>query len=56
MPTRLTPLLAIEGKDYLLETPKMSAVPRRILKSPVASFADMQARSTAALDFLFHGY
>jgi len=56
LPTRFTPLLTIEGKDYLLETPKMSAVPQRILKSSVASFADMQAHITAALDFLFHGY
>jgi len=56
LPTRLTPLVTIEGKDYLLETPKMSAVPQRILKSPVASLAEMQAQITLALDFLFHGY
>ncbi|WP_292981855.1 CcdB family protein [Nitrosomonas sp.] len=34
----------------------MSAVPQRILKSPVASLAEMQAQITLALDFLFHGY
>lgn len=56
LPTRLTPVLIIYGKDYLLETPKMGAVPLRILKSPVTSLVDEQARITAALDFLFQGY
>jgi toxin CcdB len=56
LPTRLTPLLAIGGEDFLLETPKMAAVPRRVLTSPVTSLADQQARITAALDFLFQGY
>ncbi len=56
IPTRLTPVLALDGKDYLLETPKMAAVPRRILKAPVASLASAQDQVTAALDFLFHGY
>ncbi|WP_186407096.1 CcdB family protein [Candidatus Accumulibacter aalborgensis] len=56
-PTRaLSPLLSIEGKDYLLETPKMGAVPRRILKSPVTSLAVEQAQIATALDFLFQGY
>lgn len=56
LPKRLTPVLTIEGKDFLLETPKMGAVPQRILKSPVTSLADEQAPITAALDFLFQGY
>jgi len=56
VPTRLTPVLSIEGKDFLLETPKMGAVPRRALKSPVTSLADEQAQITAALDFLFQGF
>lgn len=56
LPTRLTPMLQINGKDYLLETPKMGAVPRRILKTVVASLANEQARITGALDFLFQGY
>lgn len=56
LPGRLTPILHIQGKDYLLETPKMAAVPRRILKTPVTSLSGEQARITAALDFLFQGY
>lgn len=54
--TQLTPIVRIGGKDYLLETPKMGAVPQRMLKSPVASLADAQAVIMAAMDFLFHGY
>jgi len=53
---RLTPVLRINGKDYLLETPKMGAVPQRILKTAVASLAHEQAQIIGALDFLFHGY
>jgi len=56
LPTRLTPVLTIQGKDFLLETPKMGAVPRRILKTPIASVADHHTQITAALDFLFQGY
>ena len=56
LPTRLTPVLSILGKDYLLETPKMGAVPERILKNPIVSLDEDQARITAALDFLFQGY
>ena len=56
LPTRLTPVIHIKGSDYLLETPKMGAVPQRILKTPLVSLADAQAQITAAMDFLFHGY
>ena len=35
LPTQLTPVLNILGEDYLLETPKVGAVPQRILKTPV---------------------
>jgi toxin CcdB len=56
LPTRLTPIFMIEGEACLLETPKMSAVPQRILGSPVTSLEGEQAQITAALDFLFQGY
>jgi len=56
LPTRLTPVFNILGKDYLLETPKMGAVPQRILKACVVSLESDQARITDALDFLFQGY
>ena len=54
--TRLTPIFTIEGEEFLLETPKMGAVPQRVLKSPVTSLAQAQDQITTALDFLFQGY
>ena len=56
LPARLMPVLHVNGNDYVLETTKMGAVPRRILKTPLASFADKQDQITGALDFLFNGY
>jgi len=56
LPARLTPVLSILGKEYLLETPKMGAVPQRILKDSVTALGEDQSRVTAALDFLFQGY
>lgn len=56
LPTRLIPVLTFEGQEFLLETPKMGAVPQRTLKSPVTSLIDEQAQITAALNFLCQGY
>ncbi len=32
LPVRLTPIITIDGEQFLLETPKMGAVPQRVLK------------------------
>jgi toxin CcdB len=56
LPARLTPVLQINGKDYLLETPKMAAVPNLVLKNSVTSLSAQQNQINAALDFLFQGY
>jgi toxin CcdB len=56
LPTRLTPIFTIEGEECLLETPKMGAVPLRVLNTPVTSLTKAQDQITAALDFLFQGY
>jgi toxin CcdB len=53
---QLTPIFTIEGEACLLETPKMGAVPLRVLKSRVASLAEAQDQVNAAMDFLFQGY
>ncbi len=52
---QLTPIFTIEGEACLLETPKMGAVPLRVLRSRVASLAEAQDQVTAAMDFLFQG-
>lgn len=56
LPERLTPVLTFQNDQFLLETPKMAAVPLRALKAPVHNLACEQARILAALDFLFQGY
>lgn len=56
LPSNLTPIMEIDGRRYILETPKMAAIPARQLKSSLASLQHEQARITAALDFLFHGF
>lgn len=56
IPDRLMPAFDIDGIACLLETPKLAAVPTRLLKMPVASLADHQIAITGALDFLFQGY
>ncbi len=56
LPERLTPVFSLAGNDYLMETPKMGAIPQRALKTPVASLAAERIRITAALDFLFEGF
>jgi toxin CcdB len=56
LPTRLTPVVRVDDKDYLLETPKMGAVPNRVLKNSVSSLSGQQEQIIAALDFLFQGY
>ena len=56
IPQRLTPVFEIEGVDCMLETPKLAAVPLRLLKQPVKSLAAEQSAITGALDFLFQGF
>lgn len=56
LPGRLTPVFRINGTDCMLETPKMAAVPARMLRGAVSSLRDEHATIVAALDFLFHGF
>lgn len=56
LPRLLTPVFTVEGQEFLLETPKMGAVPRRLLKSRVTSLEEKQVQIMGALDFLFQGY
>lgn len=56
LPANLTPTFEIEGVECLLETPKLAAVPLRLLKTPIASLAASQFEITAAIDFLLQGF
>jgi toxin CcdB len=53
---RLTPVFTIHNEELLLETPKMGAIPQRVLREPVSSLAFEQDQIMAALDFLSQGY
>ena len=52
----LTPIFDIEGVSCFLETPKLAAVPTRLLKNHIMSLSDQQSLISNALDRLFHGY
>jgi toxin CcdB len=52
----LTPIFDIEGVTCILETPKLAAVPTRLLKSLVTSLSGQHSEISNALDRLFHGY
>ncbi|HMZ01376.1 MAG TPA: CcdB family protein [Burkholderiaceae bacterium] len=57
LPRRLCPVVCVEGTDCLLETPKLAAVPIRLLRGDaVTSLSGQQAAVDNALDFLFRGY
>jgi len=53
LPRLLTPVFTVEGQEFLLETPKMGAVPRRLLKSRVTSLEEERVQIMGALDFCF---
>lgn len=56
LPANLTPTFKVEGVECILETPKLAAVPLRILKQPIESLVANQFEIVAALDFLFQGF
>ena len=56
LPQRMCPVLQVGDEHLLLETPKLAAIPRKLLKNPVQSLAAEQTLITAALDFVFQGY
>jgi toxin CcdB len=56
LPNNLAPVFEIDGLSCFMETPKLAAVPNKILKSPIASLSEHHASITTALDFLFQGY
>ena len=56
LPRNLNPSFEIDGVPCFMETPKLSAVPSRLLKTKVASLAEHQEEITGALNFLFQGF
>ena len=56
LPQNLAPVFEIKGVRCFMETPKLAAVPAKILKAPLASLSEHQYAITVALDFLFQGF
>jgi toxin CcdB len=53
---RLIPIVKVEGQDYALLVPSLTALPATDLRQVVASLADERTRILAALDYLFIGF
>ncbi|HBK43587.1 MULTISPECIES: CcdB family protein [unclassified Polynucleobacter] len=56
LPQDLIPIFSIKGDEFALETPKMAAVPRKILKKEIGSLKSQQHQIITAIDRLFHGF
>lgn len=51
----LTPILEIDGKQYVMVTPQLAGVPKRILGDTVADLSSKRDEIIAALDLLITG-
>lgn len=53
---RLNPCLQVEGQRLIALPQDMAAVPRRLLKKPVAHLANQRDALLSAIDMLFTGF
>lgn len=51
----LTPIVVVDGKDYLLVTPQLAGIATRELGPPVADLSGQRPTILAALDLLITG-
>lgn len=56
LPTRLCPVLAIDGKEYLAMTRDMAAISLAGLGSEMANVSHSKQAIKDAIDFLFNGF
>jgi toxin CcdB len=49
---RLNPIFVIDGREHVMQTHLAAAVPARLLRDPITSFAEHEYRIGAALDML----
>lgn len=52
----INPLIIVEGKDYLLMTHLLAAIPASSLKEKIGSALTQRDEIIASLDFLFTGF
>lgn len=53
---RLNPVFEIEAEPHAMVTQFMAAVPRTLLRSPVANLAEQDSEIMAALDMVLVGF
>lgn len=53
---RLSPVLEIDGRTYVVVIPSLASVPRQMIGDPVADFSVLRDEFIAATDFLFQGF
>lgn len=54
---RLHPVISIEGKEYILRTAELGAIPKSLLADPVANIEEEYRQHIIdALDFLIQGF
>lgn len=56
LPGNLMPMFVVEGRECVMETSKLAAIPGRLLRAPVVNLSERQLDIGSALDFLFHGF
>jgi toxin CcdB len=54
--SNLMPIVDVEGKQFVMLTPQLAGVPKRILGPQVADLAARRTEIIAALDFLVLGF
>lgn len=52
----LMPILDVDGKQFVMMTPQLSGVPRRVLGPQVADLSASRAEIISAIDFLVLGF
>ena len=53
--TRLTPVVAFDGKSWVVLTPQIAGIDRSHIGKPVANLTSYRAELVAALNFLISG-
>ncbi|MCX7567871.1 CcdB family protein [Sulfitobacter sp. F26169L] len=54
--SRLNPIFEIEGREVVMVTQFLAAVPAQILRQPVTNISDESDKITAAIDMLMQGF
>lgn len=52
---RLTPLLTVQGSQYLMMTPQLAGIAKRELGEEIENLAEARLEIIAAMDFLLSG-